>query len=141
MGLEAMVKRYAGITCLVVLAVTSSCSSGGSASPLALYPGNPEGRTALLRGTLEMEGRCLYIAGEGGERWLAAFPSPGTTWNPEDRSVRVGDKVLRVGATGRFGGGESKESKRGPSAFPWVQAPNAACDSSKIWVVTTLTDP
>lgn len=80
-----------------------------------------------------MDGDCLYISGEGGERWLAAFPSPGTTWDPEHRSVRLGEKVLQVGARGAFGGGES--NGRGIS---WVQAPGKECDGSKIWLVNSL---
>ncbi|MFL6197823.1 MAG: hypothetical protein ACJ76J_01480 [Thermoanaerobaculia bacterium] len=123
--------------------MSTSCQSDGgqsdvAASPLALYPGSPEGHAARLKGTLEMDGGCLYIAGEGGERWLAAFPSPGTSWNPEDRSVRLGDKVLQVGARGGFGGGESKG---GTGGISWVQAPGKECDGSKIWLVNSLVDP
>lgn len=121
-----------------VFSLAASCGPHGVTSPLALYPASPEGDSALLRGTLEVDGGCLYITGEGGERWLAAFPSPGTSWDPESRSVRVGDKVLPVGSQGRFGGGESK---RGPAGLPWVQAPSAECDGAKIWLVTTLVEP
>jgi hypothetical protein len=129
-------ESYAGIVCLGVLAAACSAGSGGTASPLALYPSSPAGDAALLRGRLELEGPCLYIRGEGGERWLAAFPSPGTSWDPEDRSVRVGDRVLRVGGTAGFGGGEAKGE---PGALSWVQAPAASCDASRIWLLTSLT--
>jgi hypothetical protein len=102
-----------------------------------LYPGTAEGDAASLRGTLELEASCLYIRGDGGERWLAAFPSPGTSWNPEDRSVHVQGRVLRVGEQAGFGGGERKS---GAGVLSWIQAPAASCDSSRIWMVTTLTD-
>lgn len=133
-----MAPRYASFTCLGAFLLVASCRSGDAASPLALYPGSPEGHAALLHATLEMDGRCLYLAGDGGERWLAAFPSPGTSWDPESRSVQMGDEVVRVGATGRFGGGETKG---GPGGIPWVQAPGAECDSTKIWLVNSLDEP
>lgn len=118
--------------------MASSCQSDGAASPLALYPGSPEGHNARLRGTLEIDGGCLYISNEGGERWLAAFPSPGTSWDPENRSVQVGGKVLQVGATGGFAGGEISS---GTGAIQWVQAPGKECDGSKIWLVNALVEP
>ncbi|HEX8691061.1 MAG TPA: hypothetical protein VF746_01365 [Longimicrobium sp.] len=148
-----MARSHGCILRLGVLLLASSCSPGGerpspgapagqrtgaAASPLALYPASPEGHGALLRGRLELEGPCLYIVREGGERWLAAFPSPGTDWNPGDRAVRVGDRVLRVGATGGFGGGEVKN---GAGALSWVRAPDASCDSAKVWLVTGLAEP
>jgi len=142
-----MANKYATLVCLGALALASSCQSNGTrqnggqpdgaGSPLVLYPGSPEGHTARLQGTLEMNGGCLYIANEGGERWLAAFPSPGTSWDPENRSVRMGDKVLRVGATSGFAGGEISN---GPGAIQWVQAPGNGCDGSKIWLVNALVD-
>jgi hypothetical protein len=115
-----------------------SCRSDGAASPLALYPGSSVGLQAQLQGTLEMADDCLYISRAGGERWLAAFPSPGTTWDAGDRSVRMGDKVLRVGGTGSFTGGEMSG---GASGVRWVRAPGNGCDSSKIWLVTALAEP
>lgn len=117
--------------------MASSCQSDRAASPLVLYPGSPEGHSARLRGTLEMDGDCLYISNQGGERWLAAFPSPGTNWDPENRSVQIGGKVLRVGEMGGFAGGEISN---GPAAIQWVQAPAAGCDGSKIWLVNALVD-
>ncbi|MEO6195643.1 MAG: hypothetical protein ABIS20_21690 [Thermoanaerobaculia bacterium] len=106
-------------------------------SPLVLYPASPEGDSAKLRGTLQTDGSCLYISGEGGERWLAAFPSPGSVWDSASRSVQVGGKTLKVGSIGEFAGGEMK---RGPGVLSWVQAPRAECDGAKIWLVTALVD-
>lgn len=130
-------KRYVVAACLGALCAACSPAPVGAASPVVLYPGSAEGDAALLRGTLEQEGTCLYIRAEGGERWLAAFPSPGTSWNSKDRSVRVNGRVLRVGEAGGFGGGERKD---GLGALAWVQAPAAACDPSQIWLVTALMD-
>lgn len=126
-------ERLAGAAGLV-----AACSSGGGASPLALYPASAEAHEALLRGTLSLEGDCLYIVGDGGERWLAAFPSPGTTWEPGENAVQVGARTLRVGAPGAFAGGEAPNP---PGALKWVQPPAPGCESAKLWMVSTLADP
>jgi hypothetical protein len=129
----------AGLLGLGALILVLSCRSDQvAASPLALYPGSSEGLNARLRGKLEMTGDCLYITREGGERWLAAFPSPGTTWDAGNRSVRIGNRVLRVGDPSGFDGGEISG---GASGVQWVQAPGGGCDSSKIWLVTALAEP
>ena len=130
-----MVNNYVLLLCIGALALSSSCQSGGEVSPLALYPSNPEGHSAKLQGSLKMDGGCLFILNDGGERWLAAFPSPGTSWDPEERSVQVNGKTLQVGAKSGFVGGEITS---GPGAIKWVQAPRAECDSSKIWLVNAL---
>ena len=116
--------------------MASSCQPHEAATPLALYPGHQEGDTAKLQGTLEMAGGCLYIS-KGGERWLAAFPSPGTSWDPESQSIRLEEKVRRVGTSGGFAGGETRG---GTSSIQWVQPPAKGCDGSKIWMVTALMD-
>jgi len=118
--------------------MVASCAAGGAAAPLALYPSSPEGHQARLRGRLAMEGGCLYIVGEGGERWLAAFPSPGTRWVPDENAVQVGKRTVRVGETGAFAGGEASGA---PGTVAWVRAPAAGCDAAKVWMVTTLMDP
>ena len=127
--------RYLLFLGAAVLAL--SCRSGGTASPLALYPASSEGPSAQLEGTLKMAGGCLYITRENGEQWLAAFPSPGTTWDAGEQSVRMGDKALKVGDTAGFTGGEVSSGE----GIRWVQAPGKECDSSKIWLVTTLAEP
>jgi hypothetical protein len=122
---------------LLVLSL-AACQAGAEA-PLALYPASPEGHDALALGRLEREGGCLYIvAAEGGERWLAAFPSPGTTWDEGEQAVRVGERAVRVGTGAAFAGGET----RGDAAnVRWVEPPDPACDRSVIWWVTGVADP
>lgn len=84
-----------------------------------------------------LEGSCLYIAGDGGERWIAAFPSPGTRWEPRENAVHVRARMLRVGEMGAFAGGEMRNR---PGVLRWVQAPGAGCDGSKLWIVSELMD-
>jgi len=126
---------------LLLAACCLACTNPAAVSPagtdpVALYPGSPEGDSALLRGRLELEGPCLYIlSSETGERWLAAFPAPATVWVAEERAVRIGARMVRVGATGAFGGGESA------GTVTWSRPPHAACDARKIWRVTTIDAP
>jgi hypothetical protein len=118
---------------LGALLMATSCASAGAADPLALYTATPVARQARLQGRLVQDGACLYIVAEGGERWLAAFPSPGTRWEPGESAVQVGARRLRVGESGAFSGGEA-------STAPWVKAPAASCDASKVWTVSALMD-
>lgn len=118
--------------------MAASCAAADAPSPLALYEAGPEAQEALLQGRLMREGACLYITGDGGERWLAAFPSPGTTWQAADSAVQVGTRTIRVGETGAFAGGEV------PSPAPairWVQPPAESCQAAKLWMVSGLMDP
>lgn len=133
-----MARRLARLSRLGWGLLAAACSPAGSASPLALYPAAPEAHQARLQGRLSLEGDCLYVVGEGGERWLAAFPSPGTRWSPADNTVRVGERSLRVGEAGAFTGGEVTSPA---GALRWVQAPAASCDGSKLWMVSSLADP
>lgn len=122
-------KRFAAIACLA--AVSAACSHA-AADPVALIRASAVGDTALLRGRLTLDGPCLYIVADNGDRWLAAFPSPGTTWNAEEQSVQVARQTLRVGSAGKFAGGETK------GHLEWVRAPAAACDTTKVWRVTAI---
>lgn len=124
--------------CLGVLWLVAACAPENAASPLALYPWSAEGNAALLPATLTMgDDGCLYLVSESGERWLAAFPSPGTEWDAEEQSVQLSGVAVRVGATARFAGGEFKA---GPAGIDWLQPPRPECDSSLIWFVTTLVE-
>lgn len=115
-----------------MLAACANPTPASAPSPVALYPGSAEGDAALLRGRLEMDGPCLYIVREGGERWLAAFPSPGTTWDAAEQSVNIDGRAVRVGADAAFAGGETT------GTLPWVRPPARTCDQRRIWRVTTI---
>ena len=134
-----MAHNFARLSCFFGTALLgTACSSASVPSPLVLYPSSPEAPQALLRGRLSLEGACLYIVGKEGERWLAAFPSPGTRWEPAENAVQVGSRVLRVGEMGAFAGGEAANAS---GTIRWVQPPAASCDGSKLWMVSTLMDP
>jgi hypothetical protein len=124
-------------TLMLVAMLSLAACSGGAAAPLALYPANVEGHHALVEGTLERDGECLYIVGGSGERWLAAFPSPGTTWDATRQVVRVGENAVAVGEVAAFAGGETRGDASG---VQWVEPPGATCDQSGIWWVTHVTN-
>lgn len=128
----------ASLSLLGAVLMTAACASAAAADPLVLYTAGPAAQQAQLQGRLQMEGACLYIVGEGGERWLAAFPSPGTRWEPGENAVQVGARRLRVGEMGAFAGGEVSNA---PGTIRWVQAPAGPCDASKVWMVSTLMNP
>ncbi|HEX8210307.1 MAG TPA: hypothetical protein VF584_08965 [Longimicrobium sp.] len=119
------------------LFLVAACTPSKTIEPLALYPASAESHQARLLGKLSMEGSCLYIIGEGGERWLAAFPSPGSRWDAGENGVWVGARLLRVSERGAFVGGEVSNSR---GTLQWVQAPAASCDDAKLWIVSALTD-
>lgn len=125
----------ASLSLLGAVLMTTSCASVAAANPLVLYTASSEAHQAQLQGRLQLEGACLYIVGEGGERWLAAFPSPGTRWESGDSAVQVGARRLRVGEVGAFVGGEVTNAA---GTLRWVQAPAGPCDASKLWMVSSL---
>jgi len=126
------------LTLTLVTMLSLAACSDGAPTPLALYPASAEGHNALVEGSLQLEGECLYIAAAGGERWLAAFPTPGTTWDATRQVVRVGEHAVPVGEVAEFAGGETR---RDASGVEWVEPPGEACDRSGIWWVTRVTDP
>jgi hypothetical protein len=75
------------------------------------YTASPseDGAAAEVKGRLELDGECLYIAlDEVGERFPIVWPT-GTTWDPEDQAV-IGSEGTRmaVGSQVYGGGGYSK---------------------------------
>ncbi len=96
----------------------SSASSGGA------------GHQALLTGRLMLEGGCLYVVTDRGERWIPVFRSPLTRWNAAARSVETSyGETWRVGETVRLTGGMSQ-----PRA--WSKAPPPGCSGSNYWLVS-----
>lgn len=115
-----------------LLLLAGACSPQKGLDPLALYPASPEGHMALLRGKLQMDGPCLYIVGEDGRRWLAAFPSPGIEWLAADQAVQVRGRVVKLGEMAAFTGGEAGSG----DGLPWVRSPAEPCDGSPVWMIT-----
>jgi hypothetical protein len=103
---------------LATVMVLAACSSDPVAPPGIAFPTyEAEGPHpgALLDGTLEVEGRCVYLAKDG-ERWLGLWPNDLRAELAGDR-VRIVDRDGRVlaaeGGPIRVGGGERRASELG----------------------------
>jgi hypothetical protein len=110
----------------------SGASPGLTAIVLPRLPDSAEGNSAALEGRLVSEGPCLYVDSKGG-RFLIAALSPSLTWNPETRRLASGTADFAVGDEIMAGGSQS-----GLSALPWTVAPHPSCDSSRIWIATSV---
>jgi hypothetical protein len=100
-------------------------------SPLALFPESPGGDGALLTARLQLTDGCLFLV-EGDNRWLPAFPYPGTSWEPESLTIDRHGTRFTVGDTASFGGGESSE---GWQEREWIKPPPDHCKAPKVWYV------
>ena len=96
-----------------VMVVVACAHSGGAAStsvdgPVLRYPeaqSRDEGMAAVVRGRLELDGACLYVAlDEVDERYPIVWPA-GTTWdgqqqavvNPAGVAMSIGSDVFGTG--------------------------------------------
>ena len=108
--------RTRGVALGLVVAIAScgepSSSTGSSAvdGPVIRYPeAEPgvDGADAEVRGRLDLDGDCLYVAAldEVGERYPVVWPA-GTAWDAEAQAV-VGpsDERMPVGSEVHGGGG------------------------------------
>ena len=99
------------IGCMLSVMVIAGCDSSGSPGvdgPVMRYPepsSSQEGMTAEVRGVLELDGECLYVAlDEVGERYPIVWPA-GTRWDADNQAVvtsrgetmPVGDEVYGGG--------------------------------------------
>lgn len=138
-----------GVAVLVIAGLSvGSCAAPTDPAPtpdvsganglLALYRADEAGEGAILVGRLELEGPCLYVVDEGGARWLAAWPFPGTTWDAASTSVNLRGTRLAVGETGSFGGGEARLDPSNIDSFDWVALPPEECLVANAWFIYTL---
>lgn len=130
--------RVAGFV-LVVCGSVLGCSSAvgtppptadPSAGPLALYQATEGGFSAMLEARLILEDGCLYLTDEA-SRWLALWPSPGTSW--EGDGVAIKGARVAVGSTAIFGGGETEINEEAVAAREWVATPDPRCLVDKAW--------
>lgn len=96
------------IALVMLLAGCGSSGSPGVDGPVMRYPersSSQEGMAAEVRGVLELDGECLYVAlDEVGERYPVVWPA-GTRWDadaqvvvpPQGESMGVGDEVYGGG--------------------------------------------
>ncbi len=111
--------------------------SSNASGSLVLYRASRGSDGALLEGRLVADGECIYIENQAGSRFLAAWPLPGTAWNPDPLVVSVSGVRLRPGSVAFFAGGEVPLKG---SRIDWVQPPRAGCVTEKAWLVHTVYD-
>jgi hypothetical protein len=135
----------------LAIVVLSSCSSSDSTpavssehawGAMAVFDGPPSGNEALSTGTLRIEENCVVlISGTDNSRSLVVWPSEGTTWNPDSRTITYTDGETSIElADGDYfsvGGGGDNPEEGGQSAAEWaasldgwVSKPEPACLSS-----------
>ena len=110
---------------------TAGCSSSDSTSPslpTVADDGGSDGDGALLSGTTELDGPCLYLVDDAGLRWLPVFRE-GTSTLSASGTLTFGDVEYDVGDQVSLGGGESL-----PSRLEFVSPPLAACDTTNLWL-------
>ncbi|MEX2430936.1 MAG: hypothetical protein WD645_03345, partial [Dehalococcoidia bacterium] len=90
--------------------------------------GGAGGDGALLTGELAVEGRCLYVIGESGTKWLPVFPADLAAW--EDGGLVLRGERHEVGGNVSIGGGETPDL----SSLALLQEPDAACETRNSWV-------
>lgn len=109
---------------------------------LARLPDSEEGNAAAAAGTLEVDGRCLYLRADDSTRYLIASTLPGARWDEERRAlvvpaagaggaattVRAGDEIV-------LGGSEASASAL---AEHWVEPPPDGCDGRRVWITHAL---
>lgn len=104
-------KRLWLVVSVAAVALAACGSSSGEAvdGPVMRYPsssGSGDGMDGLIRGVLELDGDCIYVAREGvGERYPVLWPS-GTEWDTESESVVTpGGECMPIGGEVLGGGG------------------------------------
>lgn len=135
--------------CLAAAVLSSllvSCVGQPSPSPspsqapeagIPLYPANPASDAAFLTAQLTLDGDCLYLVVHG-DRWLAIWPSPGTSWNGVALSFR--GQVIPSGAEANFLGGEGSLTADQVESYDFVNSPKEHCLVGNAWWVAHV-DP
>jgi hypothetical protein len=112
-----------------------SVAAEGPDVRLALLPPSRIGTAAAAPGTLEVEGRCLYLRAMDGTRTLPLFATFNTRWNRAAGVLEVENHTFRPGDAVTLGGGPLETV---PANMQWVQAPDPGCRRDRMFVVYTI---
>lgn len=123
---------------------SSAIASSRSKVVLPTYEDEPGQASlqALVEGTLDVDGPCLYLATEA-DRYLPIWPASKTQWNADANTLRFDGYTYRVGETIKLGGGEIRSEPAGPGFGSMVSgtAPASDCDTSLGWLVAPYRVP
>lgn len=93
------------------------------------------GPAVAAPGTLEVEGRCLYLRARNDTRTLPLFATFDTRWNREAGALEVENDMFRPGETVTLGGGPLDAI---PPDLRWVQPPDPSCRSDQMFIVYSI---
>ncbi len=96
------------------------------------YSGEVNGDDALLDGTLEVQGRCLYVTAGPGQRTLPIFPRD-SSFSPATGRLVVLGKTFHVGQQFRSGG--SGDGPEYMNLMNLITQPDPSCSTTHVWIV------
>jgi hypothetical protein len=103
---------------------------------LPLLPPSRIGTAVAAPGTLEVDGRCLYLRGKNGTRTLPLFATFDTRWNRAAGALEIEQSTFRPGDTVTLGGGPLQTI---PADLRWVQPPDPSCRGDQAFIVYSIT--
>lgn len=115
---------------------TTTAAAEGPDVRLALLPPSRLGLSVAAPGTLEVEGRCLYLRMRNGSRTLPIFATFDTRWNRTQGVLEVGDRSFRPGDAVTLGGSPHDAP---PANVAWVQAPDPGCRGDQAFIAYSIT--
>lgn len=149
-------RRIEFLLITTTLALVAACESATQTTgteatewgPLAVVPGSEAGDGALIRGSLQIDDRCLVLDAQG-EDVLLVWPADRTAWDAEERTVtfvRTNGQaaILQAGDQVSFGGGGSSRGEDGLDAdefmtgIDWIAEPDRDCVVDARWFVYEL---
>ena len=116
-------------------APSSPAAAEGPEVQLPRIPPSRVGPAVAAPGTLEVDGRCLYLRAMNDTRTLPVFATFDTRWNRATGALEVEGQTFRPGESVTLGGGPLEKV---PANMNWVQAPDASCRGDQMFVVYTI---
>jgi hypothetical protein len=113
-----------------------SAAVEGADVRLPLLPPSRIGTAVAAPGTLEVEGRCLYLRAKNGTRTLPLFATFDTRWNRAAGVLQIEQSTFRPGDTVTLGGGPLQTI---PADLKWVQPPDPSCRADQAFIVYSMT--
>jgi hypothetical protein len=105
--------------------VASETPAFATVISLPIHP-NAYTNDALIVGTLQAEGRCLFLVGARGTRSGVAWPA-GTKWDPNAGALVLGDVKVSVGQEVAIGGGSADVTLDNLWRTAWLVRPLPEC--------------